>query len=427
MFPFLLLSFFLKRKDNGNLIDKDTIMKATSTNNRRDFLKKCGIAAVPLLIPTIAYGSSTSKEVLSTLESQELPVNFIFDGKGYPLYPNAYLNKLSEINKNTPIEYDFYSQGGDVTKLEKKFAEITGKEAAIYLPTGTMANQIAIKLLSEDNTKVIVPENSHIYRDEADAAQSVHNKRLIPVGKGKHHYELSDLKKEISYLNAEEVFRSGLGTVVIENPVRRANGRFVPLQTIKEVTAYCKKNNYKTHLDGARIHIASAYSGVSVEEYASHFDTVYISLYKYLNTSGGAVLCGDKELIDKISHQIKIYGGTVFQNWHIASMALHHINGVENRWQQVKAKADILMKELNKLKGVQFEQLERGTNIYHLKLGSEAKAKKFAYMLSTQHKMLLRGSDKNGMIELSFNESLLQKDIAEIVKIWKAGIKNSSK
>jgi threonine aldolase len=263
------------------------------------------------------------------IENQS-PVNFIYDGLA--LSPNEYLNKLQEINKSNPIEPDFYGEGGATKLLEEEFAKLTGKEKAIYLPTGTMANQLAIKLLNENNTKVIVPENAHIYRDEADAAQSVHNKRLIPAGQGKAYFDLADLKSTIEYTNNNEVFNSGLGTVVIENPVRRADGAFVPIETIKEISKYCKENNYKIHLDGARIHLASAFNNISLSEYASYFDTVYISLYKYLNATGGAILCGDAKIIDKISHQIKILVGTVFQSWNITSIALHYLNGISERW-----------------------------------------------------------------------------------------------
>ena len=251
-------------------------------NNRRDFLKKCGLSTVPILLPTIGLNAMSFSEVQNEVPIKpKTPVNFIYDGLNFT--PQEYLEKLNEVNQVKPIEPDFYGNGGTTKALENKFAKITGKEKAIYLPTGTMANQLAIKLLNGNNTKVIVPENSHVFRDEADAAQSVHRKRLIPLGNtDKPYFELADLKEIIAYTNNNEVFKSGLGTVVIENPIRRADGAAVPIDTLKEIAGYCKENGYKMHLDGARIHLASAYTGVSILEYASYFDTIYISLYKYL-------------------------------------------------------------------------------------------------------------------------------------------------
>ncbi|MGH1336580.1 MAG: threonine aldolase family protein, partial [Aureispira sp.] len=275
-------------------------------NNRRAFLKKCSLSTASVLLPTVGLKATLPAVLQQEAPNSSLaPVNFIYDGLSFT--PQEYLEKLNEINGAKSIEPDFYGNGGVTTALEKEFAKITGKEKAIYLPTGTMANQLAIKLLNGNNTKVIVPENSHVYRDEADAAQSVHGKRLIPVGKGKPYFDAVDLKNTIEETNNNEVFRSGLGTVVIENPIRRADGTSIPLDKIKKLANYCQEHNYNMHLDGARIHLAAAFNKVSIAEYASYFDTVYISLYKYLNAAGGAILCGEAAIIDQVAHQIKIH------------------------------------------------------------------------------------------------------------------------
>ena len=160
-----------------------------------------------------------------------------------------------------------------------------------------------------------------MYRDEADAAQSIFNKRLIALAKNETFFTADQLQKAIENLDNEEVFKSGIGCVSIENPVRRSDGRMIPIDEIKKISEYCRSKNIKLHLDGARLHMASAWSGISLKEYSSYFDTVYISLYKYLGASGGAILCGDKSLIEKMPHMIKIHGGNMFGNWLNAAMA----------------------------------------------------------------------------------------------------------
>jgi len=400
--------------------------KIKAENNRRDFLKKCSLTAVPLLFPTLGLNAmSFEKTKDKVLTKNQANVNFIYDGLA--LSTNEYLEKLQEINKSKPIEPDFYGNGGATKLLEEEFAKLMGKEKAIYLPTGTMANQLAIKLLNGNNTKVIVPENSHIFRDEADAAQSVHSKRLIPIGKGKSYFELDDLKSVITYTNENEVFKSGLGTVVIENPVRRADGTAVPIETIKEIADYCKQNGYKMHLDGARIHLASAYTNVSISEYASYFDTVYVSLYKYLNATGGAILCGDVKLIDQISHQIKILGGTIFQNWNNTAVALHYLNGVKERWKEVLSTATKLTSELNKIDGVSITNLKNGTNIYDLTLSNKIDLKKLAVFLYKEHNIWLGRANENGIVKFTVNESLLTRDHMVILNAWKNGVEQARK
>lgn len=398
--------------------------KTKEENNRRDFLKKFGLSTASLLLPVAGVSATPLFDFQNKIpKNSKIPVNFIYDGLAFS--PQEYLEKLNEINKRKPIEPDFYGDGGATKLIEEEFAKITGKEKAIYLPTGTMANQLAIKLLNESNTKVIVPENSHIYRDEADAAQSVHNKRLIPVGKGKSYFDITDLKSTIDYTNKNEVFKSGLGTVVIENPVRRADGTFVPIGVIKDISKYCKENNYKMHLDGARIHIASAFNNISLSEYASYFDTVYISLYKYLNASGGAILCGDAKIIEQISHQIKILGGTVFQSWNNTSMALHYLEGINQRWNEVVMKSEKLITALNKLNGMSITSFKNGTNIYDLILSNEISLKKLAIFLYNEHNIWLGRANDKGIVKFTVNESLLTRDYTDILDAWKKGIEQA--
>ena len=390
-------------------------------NNRRSFLKKCGLSTLPFLVPTAGFSAVPSVEgEETTISKNKEPVNFLYDGLAFS--PQEYLEKLNQINKAKPIEPDFYGNGGETSMLENEFAKITGKEKAIYLPTGTMANQLAIKLLNGPNTKVIVPENAHIFRDEADAAQSVHSLRLVPTGEGKPYFELEDLESAVNYLNKNEVFKSGLGTIVIESPVRRAGGTVVPIDTIKGISEYGKQNGYKLHLDGARLHLASAYTGISISEYASYFDTVYISLYKYLNAAGGAILCGDSTLIDQIPHQIKIHGGTTFQTWQNTSMALHYLNGIEGRWNNVIQSAKILISELNKIDGISIAELTNGTNIYNLKLDKKIRLKDFADFLYHEYNIRLGRANEDGIVKFAINESLSNRNISEIVSAWQKGV-----
>jgi len=397
--------------------------KQNEGTSRRDFFKIGALSTIPLVIPAVAYGTSPSSDVQKEKPAPGKPaVNFIYDG---PMFsPQDYLAKLNEIDKVDPIEIDYYSSGGVTKSLEEEFARITEKEKAIYLPTGTMANQLAIKLLNGNNTKVIVPDNSHVFRDEADAAQSVHNLRLIALGKDKPYFELHDVKNAIRYLDENEVFKSGLGTVMIENPIRRADGTVIPLETIIEITDYCKEQGYKLHLDGARIHIASAYSKVPVSEYASHFDTVYISLYKYLNAGSGAMLCGDATFIDQIPHQIKILGGTMLRNWSNTAMALHYLDGIDERWQEIVRTGDYFISELNKLDGISITPLKNGSNVYNLKLAQEINHQELTDHLYSTHNISLVRVNEEGIVKFKVNETLLSRDPEEIVHAWLTGIES---
>ncbi len=387
-------------------------------NSRRNFIRNCSLSTIPFFTPSLLCQSSIDPQ---TIAEDQLPlVNFVSDG--LLLSPTELLEQWQFIQEQNGLARDYYGMGGAVTKLEKTFAKLTGKEQALFLPTGTMANQVAIKLLNGVNTKVLVPENSHIFRDEADAAQSVHHLRLVPVGKGKAYFTAKDLKDTITYYEREEVFRSGLGTVAIESPIRRANGVAVPLIELRAISDYCRSQGYKMHLDGARLHMASVYQNTAIQTYAAFFDTVYISLYKYLHAPGGAVLCGDSELIERARHYLKILGGTTYQNWPIASIALHQLDGLEARWEEVKQRAAQLFEQINQLDGVKVTPIPEGTNVFNLRLDERIDWQKLRVILRKEHRILLREPEGEGLIPTVVNESIMRRSPEAILEAWKTAL-----
>lgn len=387
-------------------------------SGRRNFLKISGLAVLPALLPTTDLFAKQKNK--PGYVADDLPIKFYGDGEIFE--PAAYINLLQQVNANAPIERDSYGNGGAVAALEKKFELITGKEKAIFMPSGTMANQLAIAVLSGENTKVFVQDLSHVYRDEADATQSVFQKRLMPLAKDETCFTAAMLKQAIESLSQQEVFKSGIGAVSIENPVRRADGRMVPIEEIKKISEYCRANSIKMHLDGARIFMAATWSGVSVKEYASYFDTIYISLYKYLGAAAGAVLCGDKNVIDKMPHLIKIHGGSMYGNWANAAMALHRLDGLEARLQKAVAVSTALFAALNKIPGITITALNNGTNIYQMQLGAAVDGRKLQAALRNNYNIHMPFPDNNNRVMLMVNETLLYRDVDYITGAFKKSI-----
>ena len=383
--------------------------------NRRNFLRTSGLGLIPAVIP---FGNALAGTTGNTATAPPGSPIIKFFGDGEMYEPGDYLAELQKAHTATSIIRDRYGVGGVVEALEKKFTELTGKEKAIFMPSGTMANQLAIAVLSGDNTKVFVQDTSHVYRDEADAAQSVFNKRLMPLAKDQAYFTAQQLQAAVENLDNEEVFKSGIGAVSIENPVRRSDGRYVPVEEIQKISSYCRSKNIKMHLDGARLFMASAWSGTSVKEYSGHFDTVYISLYKYLGASAGAILCGPATIIDKMAHQVKIHGGAMYSNWANAAMALYKLDGFETRLQNaIKASAEIFT-ALNKLPGVQVKPLAGGTNMYSIDLAAAIDGKKMQATLNKEYNIRMpRPDDKNHSL-LSVNETLLYQPAAYIINAF---------
>ncbi|MFI5451491.1 threonine aldolase family protein [Pedobacter sp. UC225_61] len=390
-----------------------------SAYKRRDFLKLSSLSALPLIASAVPFNTFASEKIQPLSKDSEA-VYFINDGIFYR--PEDFINKLQEINTTAPIERDSYGEGGAIEKLLKKFIEITGKEAAVYMPTGTLANQLAISVLCGDNTKAFVQETSHVYRDEADASQTLFNKRLIPLAEGKAHFTVEQLKKSVNYHKEGEVFVAGVGTISIETPVRRCDNQAFPLDEIKKISAYCKEQGFKMHLDGARLHMATAFTNTTVKEYASYFDTVYMCLYKYLGATGGAVLCGDKAVIDQMPHLIKIHGGGIFNNWPSAAVALHHLNAIDETMEKIKIKSKELFDQFNQLKGIKVSPIENGTNQFNVLLDKGIDPVKLNTRLRGEHTIVFGLPQKDGFVKIKVNATLLRRDNKLILDSFKEAI-----
>ncbi len=384
-----------------------------SVFDRRSFLITSSAGIIPALIPF--HGLFNGHFTPGKINTRT--VKFFGDGEMFE--PAEYLQELHNANAISPIVKDRYGAGGNVELLEKKFAELTGKEKAICFPSGTLANELAIDVLCGEKSKVFVPENSHIYRDEADSAQQVFGNRLMPLGEGQHFFTLDHLKNAISKIDKDEAFKTGAGVLAIENPVRRADGRAVPIEEIKKISEYCRSKSIKLHLDGARIFIASIWTGIPVKEYASYFDTVYVSLYKYFGASGGAVLCGNADIIDKMAILIKVHGGTIYSNWLNAAMAMHRLEGFDDRQKEVIVRSKELILGLNNINGLQMSKLDNGTNIHLLKLPKSIDGAKFQDKLFKEFNIKIGRPDEQNELKITMNETLLYMDVKDIVGAFK--------
>ncbi|HEX6849751.1 MAG TPA: beta-eliminating lyase-related protein, partial [Chitinophagaceae bacterium] len=189
----------------------------------------------------------------------------------------------------------------------------------------------------------------------------------------------------------------------------------------KKISEYCRNKNIKLHLDGARIYMASAWSAVSIKEYASYFDTIYISLYKYLGASAGAILCGDRSVIEKMPHLIKIHGGNMFGNWLNAAMASHRVDGCAERLQEAIKRSKEIFASLNEIQGMKISSLENGTNLYSIKFPAGIQNQKFREAV-VERFVWMPGPNANGDATFSVNETLLYREPKYIIDAVKDAI-----
>jgi threonine aldolase len=286
-------------------------------------------------------------------------------GDGIPHPPKEYAALLARLAEG--VTPDSYSIGGTVEKLEQRMASLLGKEAAVWFPTGTLANHLAVRLLAGNRRRVLVQEQSHLFNDCGDCAQTLSGLTLVPLARGKATFTLEDVEGAAYDAQMGRVLTS-IGAIQIESPVRRQNGERFDLEQMKRVTEWARAHKVGLHLDGARIFLEAAYSGRPVKDYCALFDTVYVSLYKYFNAGSGAILTGPKALLDGLYHTRRMFGGGLPHVWPYAAIAMHFADGFEARFRRGVETSETVIQSLSKTPNFAIERIPNGTNIFRLRV-----------------------------------------------------------
>ena len=364
--------------------------------DRRDFIRLGSVGAAGFGITGAAV--STAAGVLAA----ERPV--LFHGDGLNLSPREYADVLAGITAGGDLEEDYYSNGGAVEDLEKRMAHILGKERAVFLPTGTLANHLAIRILCEASggRRVVTQAESHVANDVGDDCETLAGLRVVGLAPGEVGFTLEDVQAEHSRARASRV-KVGIGTISIESPVRRKLGGVFDFEEMSRISAWAESEGIGRHLDGARLFIGAAYTGIPVDRWAGLVDTVYVSLWKYFNAGSGAILAGPSDLLDGLFHTRRMYGGSLIRGWVYAAVALHFLDGFEDRLRRGIAVSEDLFSRLDKHPSFTLRRTPGGSNVFILEvMGTDPKA--FRDRLATAG-ISMREPRDDGSIVVQVNET----------------------
>ncbi|NLW39530.1 MAG: low-specificity L-threonine aldolase [Tissierellia bacterium] len=242
---------------------------------------------------------------------------------------------------------DVYGDDPTVNGLEEMAAEMVGKEAALFVPSGTMGNQIAIMAHTSLGDEIIVGANSHIVQYEVGAAARLSGVSYSLVANPDDKIYKEDVLKRI---REDDIHHPRTGLICLENAL--GNGTVVTLEEMEEVFQLAKENNIPVHLDGARLFNAATYLKVEAKEIAKYTDSVTFCLSKGLCSPVGSLLCGPKDFIAKARKMRKLLGGGMRQAGVLAACGIISLEKMVHRLEEDHENARYLARKLNGIDGL---------------------------------------------------------------------------
>jgi threonine aldolase len=239
---------------------------------------------------------------------------------------------------------DVYGEDPTINQLEEKAAAMFGMEAGLFCPSGTMTNQIAIKVHTQPLTEVICDVSAHIHQYEGGgiAFNSGASTALVHGNRGKMTPE--QVENHIRPLDNVHFPETKL--VALENTCNKGGGTFYTLEEIAAISEVCKRHKLALHLDGARVFNALVASGTAAQDYGLYFDSISVCLSKGLGAPVGSVLLGTKEFIKKARRVRKVFGGGMRQAGFLAAACIYALDNNIERLHEDHRKAKAMEETL---------------------------------------------------------------------------------
>jgi len=271
---------------------------------------------------------------------------------------------MREAMASAEVGDDVFSEDPTVNALEEEVARVTGKEAALFVSSGTMGNQLAIAIHTRHGDEVIVGEGAHPVLNEAAAGAALSGVQFATAGHG-GLFTADEMEAQIQG-SAYWVPKTSL--VCLENTHNRAGGRVFQQDDAKAIAARAKARGLAVHLDGARLWNASLATGLPVDVLAAPFDTVSVCFSKGLGAPVGSALCGSRAMIERARRFRKMWGGGMRQSGILAAGALYALRNHRARLADDHANAKRFAEMVAVTKGASVDLAHVETNIVNIDL-----------------------------------------------------------
>ncbi len=308
---------------------------------------------------------------------------------------------------------DVYKEDPTVNSLEEYAAELLGKEAALFVPSGVMGNQICLNVLTSPGDEVICEKDAHIFQYESGSPAALSGLQLSLVEGDKHGIFTADQIEPL--IRPESAYYMARTKVIeIENTHNRAGGTINPIENIKSISELARKYNLAMHLDGARIWNAYVETGIKPSAYAMYFDTVSVCLSKGLGAPVGSLIAGTKDMIKEAFRIRKAWGGGMRQVGILAAAGLYALKNNIDRLKEDHLKAKKFAELLAQNKFIEIDTSLVETNIV---MFSPLRITVDDFIIKCKEKGLLLGTGKVGIIRAVTHLDVDIDDIIEAAKI----------
>lgn len=284
---------------------------------------------------------------------------------------------------------DVFGDDPTVNRLEERLATLLGKEAALFVPSGTMSNQIAVKAHTVPGDELLCDANCHIYNYEVGGAAQLSGVTCRCIDGEFGILDVSQLEDKIRPINEHLVITR---MVCLENTHNRGGGKVYPLVKIAAVSRWARKHNLIMHLDGARLWNAIVATGIPAAQWAQHFDTVSVCFSKGMGTPVGSALSGPKTLIAKARRIRKLFGGGMRQAGILAAAALYALDHHVERLAEDHRHAQVIAEAIRDTPGLSLWPAEVETNLIWFRVSPDLGTPKDVAAALKQHGVLVHPS-----------------------------------
>ncbi len=280
----------------------------------------------------------------------------------YPCTPHDYFTEMAQ-QIPQKISQDVYGQGEYLQNFENELSDLLGHENCLFLPSGTMAQLIAMRIWSDhhDNSLIAFHPKCHMELHEQQAYKELHRLTAQLVGHPQHVITLDDLKNMAARPSC----------VLLELPQREIGGQLPSWDELLKQINYLHSMNIKVHLDGARLWECLSYYQKSYQEIARQFDSVYVSFYKGIGAISGAALLGSQEFIAQARIWLRRHGGNLFTLFPLYMSAKYNLDKRLNRFDSYYKKTLEIVEHLKDLEKIIINPVQPQVNMFHLYIKGE--------------------------------------------------------